>query len=282
MKTKSEKINDQPKEKVSWKTVLLWVGIYGLIFLICMLISLFCVKAFDNNYRYYPVKGTSMQPTINPDVPSPGMGVADDDLIQDGVFIKVTQNVELNDIVIIKRDPNDDQTIIKRVIAKGGDKVSIAKDSQGFYTVYVIRAGENQIQALQEDYVAEDDKRAWSYHSYETTTMKGSSVDIRYERSFYNTFLSSGNNKVVPQNFNDRTMLFFQLASDEIFYLGDHRSVSRDARANGVAKTTDLVGRVISIIHDAKTLEQEGKLWAVKLKTIFSYYWSNTVDYFAW
>ena len=61
----NEKINNQEnKEKMSLKSILAWIGIYVLVFAIFLMGSLFCVRAFDKNYRYYPVKGTSMQPII--------------------------------------------------------------------------------------------------------------------------------------------------------------------------------------------------------------------------
>ncbi len=289
--------NQENKEKMTLKSILIWIGIYVLIFAIFLMGSLFCVRAFDNNYRYYPVKGTSMQPTINPDVPFQDGTTPDEQLIQDGVFIKVTTKVVSNDIVIIKKNPKDNYTIIKRVIATGGDKVTIAinnfennKEINGefvpdnFYHVFVVRAGETQVQMLEEDYVDDLDKQIWSSrHSSKSSTLHDSWNGFRYEETFYNQYFGYITDpQITTCEYKGQIMLFYEIGEDEIFYLGDHRDVSQDGRHNGVAKRSDIVGRVISIIRDAKKLDEEGKLWFIKIKTMFSYYWKNIVDYFAW
>ncbi len=294
----NEKINNQEnKEKMSLKSILAWIGIYVLVFAIFLMGSLFCVRAFDKNYRYYPVKGTSMQPTINPDVPFQDATTPDDQLVQDGVFIKVTTDVVSNDIVIIKKNSVENTTIIKRVIATGGDKVTIAinnfennieKDGEfvpdNLYHVFVVRNGETQIEMLEEDYVDDLDKQIWTMrHGYKTSTLNNSWEGFKYEETFYKTYFGySSNLQIKTCEYNGQLMLFYELAEDEIFYLGDHRDVSQDGRHNGVARRKDIVGRVISIIRNAKKLDEEGKLWLIKLKTMFSYYWSSIVDYFAW
>lgn len=289
--------NQENKGKMSLKSILIWIGIYVLIFAVFLMGSLFCVKSFDNNYRYYPVKGTSMQPTINPDVVYEDSTTPDDKLIQDGVFIKVTTDVAANDIVIIKKNPDDNYTIIKRVIATAGDRVTIAINSfennklvngewvpDNYYHVFVIRAGETQVQMLEEEYVDSLDKQIWSTrHSYKNSTLLDSWNGFRYEETFYNRYFGYTNNpQITTHEYKGQNMLFYEIGEEEIFYLGDHRDVSQDGRHNGVAKTKDVVGKVISIIRDAKKLDEEGKLWFIKIKTMFAYYWKNIVDYFAW
>ena len=81
--------------------------------------------AFENGYGYVTIQGTSMQPTLNPDpVYIQGQGT-----FQDAVFIKYTQDVDYGDIIVINvpEQDNEDYSIIKRVIAKEGDYISIVK-----------------------------------------------------------------------------------------------------------------------------------------------------------
>lgn len=269
-------IKNEEHKQESLRSFLSWLAIYILVFAIVFVASLFCVKALSNTYRYYPVHGTSMQPTINP--------TPDSNNFQDGVFVKVTHDVEINDIVIIDVAEPSIDTIIKRVIAKDGDLVTIAKNDFGedadqmFYT-YVIRAGQEPIEAniekLSEEYIG-DDRAHWSNAATETQ------YDVKYDGQFYDKFLKYNTLKKVTVNYQDKQLLFYQLNQNEVFFLGDHRSVSRDARSFGTVPKTQIVGSVIEILNDAQTLQNQGLLWWVKFKVIFGYYWSDFADYFAW
>ena len=288
------KVNEVKKQKSKLKTIFTWVGLYALLFVCVFSLSLGSVYLFDNYYRYYPVSGTSMQPTINPDV---SLGLNKDDMVQDGVWVKVTTNVQTNDIIIIQR-PTEDFTIIKRVIATEGDMIAICKDnfqdgSNGYYYTFVVRAGNNYVQKLEEAYLDPEDRAIWTRnHSYKTNSLD---VHVQYENSFYNKYLANpvDETRLHTYTYCDRQIIFYELREDEIFYMGDHRSNSSDARTAGLAYARKrsqvnpetqayVVGKVFDIIEDAKTLDDKNMLWWAKLKSITSYFWGNIVDFFAW
>ena len=143
---------------------------------------------FYFNYKYYPVQGRSMQPTINKDpfVASNG------DVLQDGVFVQRTQDIKLNDIIIIKL-PVFKNTIIKRVIALEGDKISIAKhgDLNGEYRLSVIRKGSDKVERLNETYI----KSYIEWTTMEYQTYQG----MNYQKDFYNNYLKSGEYTMVDR-----------------------------------------------------------------------------------
>lgn len=287
--------NNETKQKSKLKSILSWVGIYAILFVCVFSFSLGFVYLFDNYYRYYPVSGTSMQPTINPDV---SLGAGKDNSVQDGVFVKVTANVQSNDIVIIQR-PSEDFTIIKRVIATEGDMIAICKDnfqddSNGLYHTFVVRAGNNYVQKLEEAYLDPADRVIWSQNHAEKT-LGSVDVHVKYENSFYNKYLANPTDETRLHTYTycDRQIVFYELRDSEIFYMGDHRSNSSDARTAGVAyakkrkqvnpeKQAYVVGRVFKIIEDAKTLDDKNILWWVQIKALASYFWGNIVDFFAW
>lgn len=116
------------------------------------------------------------------------------------------KDVERGDIVIIGGIEGKDYIIIKRVIAVGGEKVAIRNGK-----VFI------NDEPLNEDYL--DD---------------GVITDLRYaqdEEDNENTM-----KKLLPKGLT--------LGEDEIFYLGDNREVSADARANGPCKRGNVIGVV--------------------------------------
>ena len=117
----------------------------------------------------------------------------------------VKKDVKRGDIVIID-GIGKDYIIIKRVIAVGGEKVAIRNGK-----VFI------NDEPLNEDYL--DD---------------GVITDLRYaqdEEGNENTM-----KKLLPKGLT--------LGEDEIFYLGDNREVSADARANGPCKRENVIGVV--------------------------------------
>ncbi len=255
-----------------------------------------------------------MQPTINPDVI---YGGPENQQVQDGVFVKVTTDFQRNDIVIIKHKTSTSDTIIKRVIATAGDKVAIAINTfennkylekedkwvpDYYFHVFIVKARSNKLEMLEEEYVAEKDRESWmnsidkrpvpaNYTLYKHLDL---GKNYSYEKTFYDKFFIGENGQAnihatsFPYSYNlngetkTENMLLYEIPEGEFFYLGDHRTVSADSRSNGMGKVQNVVGRVIGQIHDAKKLQQEGILWWAKIQTMFSYYWSNIVDYFAW
>lgn len=118
----------------------------------------------------------------------------------------VKKDVKRGDIVIIGGLKDKDYIIIKRVIAVGGEKVAIRNGK-----VFI------NDEPLNEDYL--DD---------------GVITDLRYaqdEEGNENTM-----KKLLPKGLT--------LGEDEIFYLGDNREVSADARANGPCKRENVIGVV--------------------------------------
>lgn len=117
----------------------------------------------------------------------------------------VKKDVKRGDIVIID-GIGKDYIIIKRVIAVGGEKVAIRNGK-----VFI------NDEPLSEDYL--DD---------------GVITDLRYaqdEEGNENTM-----KKLLPKG--------LVLEEDEIFYLGDNREVSADARINGPCKKENVIGIV--------------------------------------
>ena len=144
---------DEKDDKLSQKIFIRFIVIFFVFYLIIMAIS-FC---FYQNFSYVTISGKSMQPTLNT---NPVLVKTDrgSEYLQDGVYIKHTQDVEYQDIVVIDTTPKnalEKTTIIKRVIALEGDYVSIVKieSENGNREYRVLRVEENtsKVEVLKEE-----------------------------------------------------------------------------------------------------------------------------------
>ena len=175
-----EYYKDEKEERISQRIFFIFVFILLLFYAILFVTNI----AFQQNYRYITINGMSMQPTLNPDPV-----IIDGNAVQDGVYIKLTQDVTYNDIVIIdKTEPGATKpmTVIKRALAFGGDKISIAKvkiegQALSSYRFMRIKEGTNQVEVLYEDYIK----------SYDLWDLFSSVNDngIEYEAYFYEQFI---------------------------------------------------------------------------------------------
>ncbi len=117
----------------------------------------------------------------------------------DVVLLYKTSNISRGDVVVIKDEKSNDDWIIKRIIAIGGDKVMF-NDGK----VYLQKPEDEDFVLLKEDY-----------------------VEANY--TFYPN----------PTNPNDNLKHILEIPEGEFFYLGDNRMASYDSRTNfGLSDTT--------------------------------------------
>ena len=174
--------------------------------LVCCIMFLFSILLVPKM-----VKGSSMYPTIN---------AYSDSSSYDVVYILKQYNYGCGDIVVLKKNETQSQSdVIKRIVAMGGDKVSILMDSDGFYKVYV-----NDV-ALNEPYIA-------------------SKQDMQVCYANFRAYLSQ----------SGATKNYLVLGVDEIFVLGDNRANSLDSSNYGPRKLSEIEGRVVLVVPQKNKL----------------------------
>lgn len=124
----------------------------------------------------------------------------------------VKKDVKRGDIVIIGGLKDKDYIIIKRVIAVGGEKVAIRNGK-----VFI------NDEPLSEDYLDDGVITDLRHAPDKVTDENGNLIDNELK-------------KLLPKG--------LVLEEDEIFYLGDNREVSADARINGPCKKENVIGIV--------------------------------------
>lgn len=231
--------------------------IYVIIF-ICFMIWYF---TFRSTYVISDVEGPSMSPTIN-------IGVADNDAYtkEDFVYVNKKKEVEREDIVVVNLnttgDSKNDNLIIKRAVALGGDKITIRIAEDGFYHVFIQYAGEEEVMETEESYIK-------SYEGWTRSKSTYVKSSIYYENEFYNTFLMSGEDVTVIDG-----VYFYEVPEGKYICLGDNRAVSRDSRNRGAFSESQMQGVAQIIVKDGCKSSGLG-LFFKKVGSICNFYWKE-------
>jgi signal peptidase I len=171
---------------------------------------------FFSSHKYYEVDQFSMQPLLN--------NYGTDSDTKDGVFVLADSKVEVGDIIVINYK---DSTIIKRLIATGGDRIAIAKKNTSTGVEYVV-------QRIAKGSVT-------PYVLVEPYLQKGLGMADTYT-NFKNYLEQTANKETI------NGVTYIVLEEDEIFYLGDNRGKSYDSSNYGPGKFEDIVGKVKVIV----------------------------------
>lgn len=287
-----EYYQDVKEDKISKRTfiwfVVILVFFYSTIFVTNIL--------FQQNYRYITVNGLSMQPTLNANpVYINGKNV------QDGVYIRITDKADYGDIIIIDKIEEANHTIIKRLLGKEGDRISIAKlniNGKQEYRFLRVKASDSRVEVLYEDYIEGTciDNSGNKYQiGYDTWSTISSVQDNsnKYEELFYKTFLWDSENQVTItenvyeydftyNNVEYQNVKFYEIEEDHIFYMGDNRTGSSDARLTGTDTESKILGRVVTITHNSTSYRNSFFFWFERTKGYLEIIWKEIIYNFAW
>lgn len=246
----------------------------------------------ERNYEYITINGLSMQPTINP-YPV----VIENKNLQDGVYMKKNEPVSYGDIVIIDKRDELGKTIIKRLLGKGGDKISILKmniDGQDQYRFLRIKSGTSIIEVVEENYICGKCKGGELNYSvwlqYKRTEPKEDLFGNYYEKLFYeeyfqNSLISDSNiflRDFVYQGLEYTNVKFYELDQGKIFYMGDNRINSSDARQDGPEDESKILGKVVTIMHNSTSSKNSIFYYFHRIWGYFDVIWQEIIKNFAW
>lgn len=195
------------------------------------LVMCIAVAIFNFTHIGTPVLGTSMVPTLNN---------YDDYSTKDYVYINRFSSFSHGDIIVINNpEETENKTVIKRVIAMEGDKISVVRNVNSYY-VYIIKNGETTYRVLKEPYLASASMEQ-TYLNFEKLSSKN---------------LSGGEFSTIDG------IKFLTIKEGYVFYLGDNRNDSKDCSYYGPIQKSKVVGKVDIIVYENKN----------HISYIFNYY----------
>ena len=245
------------------------------IVLIFFLIFFAWYTYFSVTHRYYLVTGSSMQPTLN-------SGILSEDESEDAVYVNIYGNIDFGDIVVINASNNSDD-IIKRVLATGGDYVTIARSGNSYYIYRIAKENvvldENGVMtgSLIEDVNArlqENERGGFSYNIDYTSWGAEPGIlqgGITYEAQFYNQFIADADEEDLF--ISGGGLIYVRVPEDHVFCLGDNRANSRDSRYYGYFSLDEIVGDVEIIVYDYS--------FGNRVLQVISFYYRQVEEFFA-
>lgn len=251
---------DEYEERISRRLFYKFITIL-FVFYIFLLV---CSQSFYANYAYVGISGLSMQSTLNPN-PKLIKTEKGYEEMQDGVYLKYTKDIDYGDIIILNSDLSKHESIIKRTIGLGGDYITIAlieteEGTQEFRTMRVKNNSSN-VEVMQENYIKSYEEWSYSSHHANFLTIDG----VTYQKTFFEEFSNKNKHDYKQKTFKvdklgGKNVTFFQVPENEIFFMGDNRANSTDARSTGCYSIDKLVGKVVEIVKDG-TYYQGNQVW---------------------
>ena len=262
-----EEVEEKKTNKVFYKFVVALVIVYLILFAI--------IYAYHASFEYVTINGCSMQPTLNPNPE-----LKDIDEVQDGVIVRLGHNADYGDIIVIDRGENED-SIIKRALAFGGDYFTIASVNVGGdvdYRFMRIKEGSQEVEILEE----EEYIKSYEYwNMIDGYTLNG----IEYESLLYTKYTEDLNYQTttfdVPIGGQTYPIEFFQVPEGQVFYMGDNRTGSSDARLSGPVDQTNIYGHVVRIVHNGTFIKEDPVKWFFQqIADFFAIIWREILIFF--
>lgn len=213
-------LNKNYKQKRHWglKLIDLVLFFYLLIMFVYLIFNIIFIKA--------QVIGISMQPLFNSNLEQ---SLSPEDyeksIYQDVAFANRFDKGKNGDIIlleILEDSEGSNNIVIKRIIASGGQRVTLRRESDGYYHYYVSNNKNSLGEKLNEPYLSKEARKG---------------MDVNY----YNSFCS---NAPIIHYLSDGMGAYIIVPQNEIFVLGDNRPVSKDSHIFGTVKTDNILGKV--------------------------------------
>jgi len=199
----------EKKRPLSLRIVDVILGIYILVLLIY---TVFCTI-----FIQVEIVGHSMQPTFNQSLPA--LEDAETSKYKDIAFANRFEKGTNGDIVII--NTKEDGAVIKRIIAIGGQELTLRYESDGFYYFYVKDKNQSKGEKLIEEYIL-------------------NRADMNQE--YWQRFRDNNYDLIISEISTKETTI--SIPEGKVFVLGDNRKVSNDSSYYGPVDSENILGKI--------------------------------------
>ena len=199
----------EKKRPLSLRIVDVILGIYILVLLIY---TVFCTI-----FIQVEIVGHSMQPTFNQLLPA--WEDAETSKYKDIAFANRFEKGTNGDIVII--NTKEDGAVIKRIIAIGGQELTLRYESDGFYYFYVKDKNQSKGEKLIEEYIL-------------------NRADMNQE--YWQRFRDNNYDLIISEISTKETTI--SIPEGKVFVLGDNRKVSNDSSYYGPVDSENILGKI--------------------------------------
>lgn len=249
------------KNETKGLTAYFFVTIPLYIVLLFFLIFFVWYTVFISTHSFYAVSGPSMKNTLNSEVSD-----VDPNTSYDAVYIDRSTKARMFDIIVIDRE--GESSVIKRLMAVEGDYITIAKgtteEGNSCWYFYRIPNG-TDLETFTDEQARlneESGENGYSIRGYDSwyqqknaetllqVTVDGQEYSNTYEQNFYDHFLMGYSSQSQDYFTSANGLVYVKVPKGKIFYMGDNRGFSKDARVNGFGEFSSIVGRAEFIVYD--------------------------------
>ena len=283
MFNKEEFIQDiDKKKKEETKSIALYLTTHITLYIVLIFFLIFFIwyTVFSVTHRYYIVEGASMQPYLNASI-----APTDTSSSQDAVYVNLKGKIDVYDVVVIEGVSKTSPSIIKRVVAKEGDFVSIAKSGNSFF-LFKIDAEDMTLNENNEYTTMVSDENALVFENerntgYEIRYDDWNGVDeriyngVHYDFGFYSQFIQGYVNESDAYSYyvSSDNLIYVQVPENSTFCLGDNRAHSSDSRTYGFISYDNIVGDVEITVYNYSFVN--------RVFEVIKYYYYQVEEFFA-
>lgn len=283
MFNKEEFIQDiDKKKKEETKSIALYLTTHITLYIVLIFFLIFFIwyTVFSVTHRYYIVEGASMQPYLNASI-----APTDTSSSQDAVYVNLNGKIDVYDVVVIEGVSKTSPSIIKRVVAKEGDFVSIAKSGNSFF-LFRIDAEDMTLNENNEYTTLVSDENALVFENerntgYEIRYVDWNGVDervyngVHYDFGFYSQFIQGYVNESDAYSYyvSSNDLIYVQVPENSTFCLGDNRAHSSDSRTYGFISYDNIVGDVEITVYNYSFVN--------RVFEVIKYYYYQVEEFFA-